>query len=182
MQRIKIYRFIKILMLIGIAVYPLRSMSQNDISGLYRVYANTIYINPDSTFSYRWMFDTVQEWARGKWSIKNDTIYFKMIPIYDTLIYSDKNGIKVTKIVLSDDEKKEIIIMPLSKYPFNPNESIYHQGSYYFPKKLFFRDNKLFEINSKGKLVKKKYRGFMTTKRFPPWYVKVKEIENIGKR
>lgn len=81
-----------------------------------------------------------------------------------TLIYSDENGIKGTKVVLSDDEKQEIIALPLSKYPFNPNESMDHQGGYYYPKKLLFRDNKLFEINTKGKLIKKKYRGFMTKK------------------
>ncbi|ETZ21824.1 hypothetical protein [Pedobacter sp. V48] len=165
MQHIKLcYRFIKVLMLIGVAIYPLRSLSQNELSGCYRVYANTIHINPDSTFRYIWRFDLIHEWATGRWSVENDTIYFKMIPVYDTLIYSDENGIKVTKVVLSDDEKQEIIAFPLSKYPFNPNESMDHQGGYYYPKKLLFRNNKLYEINTKGKLIKKKYRGFMTRK------------------
>jgi hypothetical protein len=106
----------------------------------------TLRINANSTFSYKWNGHNISSWSNGKWKINNDTVYFKVIPIFDTV---RKSGVKDT-LILSLDEKPELIT--------ERNGSISHflssraQNNIPINDKLYFDGKKLIEIKRNGKL------------------------------
>ncbi len=60
--------------------------AQKGLTGLYKDYfGNTIKINTDSTFEHKWNFDMQSSWVIGIWSRKDDTVFFSMVPVYDTV-------------------------------------------------------------------------------------------------
>jgi hypothetical protein len=62
------------------------NIEQKNIEGeYYNHFGSNLKINSDKTFLYTWSFDLASSWSKGKWEIKNDTIYFQIIPVYDTL-------------------------------------------------------------------------------------------------
>jgi len=68
-------------------------------------------INPDATFKYSWHFDLQGSWTKGTWRVNNDTVYFHMIPIYDTIRYKGRDNRMVDSLILSVDEKSGQITM-----------------------------------------------------------------------
>jgi len=65
--------------------------AQNKVAGHYSNYfGGSLNIAPDSTFKYSWHFDLQGSWTKGKWRITKDTVYFDMIPVYDTVSYATK--------------------------------------------------------------------------------------------
>lgn len=137
--------------------------------GKYQDYfGNNIEIRSDSTFSYSWHFDLEASWSKGTWSIKNDTVYFKTIPINDTLRYKNNDGKFVDSLVLSDEEKPKLITTPNTIGMLSSGG----QNRQPCPDKLFYRKDKLFDINKDGKLITKKIRGFWSKKKWDPWYFK----------
>jgi hypothetical protein len=147
-------------------------INRSNFVGHYRDYfGNHIDINSDSTFKYSYFFDLMSSWTRGTWRKKNDTIYLKTILIYDTLKYKEGNGKFVDSLVLSKDEKPELITSPDITGMFSAGG----QNRVLCPNKLFFDNNKLFCVDSNGKLIKKKVKGFWTAKKWDPWYFK--EVE-----
>ncbi len=144
----------------------------NELIGKYQNYFGShIQINEDSTFSYSWHFDLMSSWSKGRWSIKNDTLYLKTIPIYDTLSYTDKTGKMVDSLVLSDDDKPERVTTP----NFIGMLSAGGQNRQACPDKLFYDGEKLFGITKQGRLIKEKLMGFWSKQKWVPWYFK--EIE-----
>lgn len=129
-------------------------------------FGSQLKINSDSTFLYNWHFDTASSWTQGKWVMQNDTIYFKVIPVFDTLRRTQKKD----TLILSIDRKPELIT--------ERNGSITHfvsTGGQNFQKmnlKLYFKDDKLFEIKKNGKLVTKKKKEFWQHKEYDTWFVK----------
>src|SRR5688572_9887456 len=82
--------------------------AQNKIIGRYRDYfGSRIELTSDNTFKYTWHFDLSYSWTKGIWSLKNDTVYFHMIPTYDTIIYNNNDGTSTSKLNLSGDEIPE---------------------------------------------------------------------------
>ena len=151
--------------------FPVHGQNKNaNFIGKYRDYfGSEIIINRDSTFKYTWHFNLFSSWSNGKWTIKSDTIYLKTIPIYDTLTYTNSNGKLVDSLVLSDDEHPKRI------YPtIITNNGLLGGGQNHrpCPERLFYRDNKLYAFTDKGKLVRKKVRGFWSRKKFDPMYHK----------
>ncbi len=127
----------------------------------------------DSTFKYKWHFDLASRWAEGRWGFENDTIYFKFILVYDTLRYQNTGSLTAAdSLVLSMDEKAEAI---------TPQEyaaaqlSSGGQNMTSIREKLYYRHGKLFGIDSKGKIVRKKERGLLSKKKYPSYYVRKKE-------
>ncbi|MCG9899329.1 MAG: hypothetical protein MH132_04960 [Hydrotalea sp.] len=86
--------------------------AQNKLTGRYRDYfGNRIQLNSDSTFKYTWHFDMQSSWTKGIWWLKGDTIYFQMIPVYDTISKTNSNKITTDSLVLSQDETPERLFL-----------------------------------------------------------------------
>ena len=165
----------KILTTDALLLLSLNLFAQKNIVGRYRDYfGSRIELNADSTFKYTWHFDLSSSWTKGTWSSKNDTIYFHMIPTYDTVSYKSNNGTSADKLILSVDETAER--MTPEQYA-GMGLSSGGQNIHPCPDKLFFKKQKLFAIKD-GKLVKKKVKGFWTKKKWRPWFFKV-TTENL---
>jgi len=117
---------------------------------------------------YKWRFDLSSSWTKGKWKINNDTIYFTKIPVLDTLKYKHAKSLVTDSLVLSLDENAESITTEeYISYQLTSGG----QNRHSMPNKLFYRNGRLYSIDEKGKLIKKKVEGFGTKKRFVPWYI-----------
>ncbi len=141
--------------------------SPKDIEGEYYDYfGSKLKLNSDSTFLYNWNFDLASSWSTGKWKISNDTIYFTIIPVFDTL----RVPLKKDTLVLSMDQQPELIT--------DKNSLIVHflsaggQNREKMSSKLFYKDNKLYEIGKRGKLITEKRKQFWTDKKHETWFVK----------
>jgi hypothetical protein len=133
---------------------------QNRYIGEWNDYwGNSFEIKPDSTFKFAWHFDLIGQWANGSWTIKNDTIYFKFVPVYDTIKYSSSFALE-----LSDDETSSVSV-PTHIAQLSSGG----QDTARMPRSLFYRDDKLFTINSKGKLIKNKEKGWYG--KWHLWYI-----------
>ena len=162
----------KILTIILLLTLSFSLFAQDKIVGHYRDYfGSRIQLNTDSTFKYSWSFDLSVSWTKGTWLLKNDTVYFHMIPTYDTISYKNNNGTSADKLILSVDETSDRLTpdqyagMGLSSGGQNIQPS---------PDKLFFKGQKLFAIKN-GKLVKKRVKGFGANKKWSPWFFKSDE-------
>ena len=167
--------------------------AQNKLTGRYRDYfGNRIQLNSDSTFKYTWHFDMQSSWTKGIWRLKGDTIYFQMIPIYDTISKINSNQITTDSLVLSQDETPErIFLQTMTTTSVNINSTektipkIYHdnlgallssggQNKRYYLEKLIVKNGRLYQIIN-GKPHRKKVKGFWTNKKWPTWYFKSDE-------
>ena len=138
----------------------------NKVVGKYQNhFGQTLQINQDSTFVSIWNFHLGESWISGKWRIKNDTIYFKIIPILDT-IRSQGN---MDKLILSVNQKPELIVE--ENFSISHLMSNYIQNQHGLDTILFYENDRLYSISRKGKLIKKK-RPFMSDKKFDPWFIK----------
>jgi len=140
---------------------PLKTIAQNNYLGEWNDYwGSSFNIKSDSTFEFSWHFDLFERWSNGVWIIKNDTIYFRVVPVYDTLKYSSGYS-----LVLSEDEKPKVFIPKILV-----TENARKQDSTDMPTKLFYQKDKLYTIGKNGKLIKKKTKKWKA--RFPFWYVR----------
>jgi len=160
----------KVLSLFPFLLFSIQLTAQKKYVGNYHTYfGNRIEIYHDSTFKYIFNLDTESSWTKGTWKVHSDTIYFKMIPIYDTVVYKDSaETLRIDSLVLSSDQTPERISSLESISGFL---SSYGQNRHPFPDKLFFSNDKLFYIQG-GKLVRQRMKGFWTTKKYVPWYIK----------
>jgi hypothetical protein len=133
---------------------------QNHYIGEWNDYwGNSIEIKADSTFKFKWRFDLILDWTNGTWTINNDTMYFKFVPVYDTLKYSNSYALE-----LSDDEIPSVSLTShIAEY------TVGGQDTSKMPKKLFYRDDKLFTIKTNGKLIKRKDKGWYG--KWHLWYI-----------
>ena len=143
--------------------------AQDKIIGHYRDhFGNSIQLNADSTFKYQWNFDLASSWTKGTWSLKNDTVYFHMISIYDTLRRQKSNDMVTDTLILSTNEVSEHISP--DQYPAMFLSSGGQNRSTH-PKKLLFKKNRLYNIKN-GELETKKQKSFWDGKKWNPWYFK----------
>jgi hypothetical protein len=132
----------------------------------YDYFGSKLKISSDSTFLYEWNFDLSSSWSKGKWRISNDTIYFSIIPVFDTLRIPNKKD----TLLLSVDQKPELIT--------DKNSSIIHflssggQNRQEMSSKLFYKDDKLYEIGKRGKLITEKKKQFWINEKHETWFVK----------
>ncbi|MFI5161898.1 MAG: hypothetical protein ACHQHN_11510 [Sphingobacteriales bacterium] len=160
-----------LLFLIGLLVSCAAHAQSNNtkLIGKYQDYfGNEIVINSDSTFRYAWHFDLFSSWSNGKWSIKNDTIYFRTILVYDTVSYTNANGKIADRFIIANNE------IPKRVYPSITDNSFLSWGQNHkpCPDKLFYKDDKLYGIKKSGKLIRKKVRTFWDNKKSYPMYFK----------
>lgn len=141
--------------------------AQSGVTGHYQDYfGGALNIDADSTFKYSWSFDLMASWTKGKWTKTKDTLFFIMIPVYDTVRQTLKNGEVVDSLVLSRDEIPERITL-------DPNV-LYSGGQNIrpFPTKLLYKKKRLYEIDKNGKPYKKWRRGVWSTHKWPLWFKK----------
>ena len=143
--------------------------AQDKISGRYRDYfGSRILLNSDGSFKYTWNFDLASSWTKGTWKLQGDTVFFTMVPTYDTLSYINSNNITADSLILSTDEtperftKEHFAAMLLSSGG---------QNRMNYPEKLLFKKGRLYKIQE-GKLVTKKQKGFWSNKKWDPWFFK----------
>ena len=105
-------------------------------------------------------------WTKGIWNVQNDTIFFKMIPIYDTLRKENSKGFVVDTLILSDDEIPERVILIRSAIF---QHSLGGQNRMAYPEELLFKKGRLYKIKN-GSLVLNKSKGYSTRKKFNQWY------------
>lgn len=135
----------------------------------YRDYfGSRIELNADSTFKYTWQIDLSASWTKGTWSLLRDTVYFHMVPTYDTVSYKNNDSTSTDKLILSVDETAER--MTQEQYATMGLLSG-RQNVQTYPDKLFFKKGRLYKIYN-GRLVVNKQKGFWTNKKWNPWYFK----------
>jgi hypothetical protein len=159
----------RILIITLLLTLPLNLFAQDKIAGRYRDYfGSRILLNSDKTFKYTWNFDMSASWTKGTWTLISDTVYFHMVPTYDTLYQKNTIGNTYDSLILSTDETPErftqtqLLAMGLSSGG---------QNRMNYPGKLLFRRGRLYKIQD-GKLVTKKQKGFWTRKKWSPWFFK----------
>ena len=154
--------------------------AQSKVVGRYRDYfGNRIELKTDNSFKYNWNFDMAASWTKGTWTLINDTIYFRMIPIFDTLSRSNGSNLAVDTLILSDDEFAQRITEMQS---LGAALSSGGQNRQTYPAKLLFKKERLYKIQD-GKLLIKKQKGFWSSKKWDTWYFKSedsKPTHNIG--
>ena len=132
---------------------------ENILGEYYNYFGSKLKINSDSTFQYSWSFDTQSCWTKGKWKVKHHIVYFEIIPIYDTLRRKGKQD----TLILSADEIPNLVTndTALPDYFFGSGQINCHMSL-----RLYYKDDKLIEIDDKGKLITNKVHGDNT------WYVR----------
>ncbi|MFC6997571.1 hypothetical protein [Rufibacter roseus] len=158
----------KVCLLILICVTVIQVYAQRQYSGVYyNHFGEEIELNPDSTFLHTWRFDLSSSWTQGSWRVVDDTVYFRIVPVYDTVRQENRRD----SLVLSLDLLPEVI---------SPEHYSLHglfsggQNIRKIPEKLFYSKDRLLHINNKGKLQKKKVKGTWTLKKHVPWFKKRK--------
>ena len=137
---------------------------QENIAGKYVGAHKSILLNKDFTFQFVTNTDMSSRWAKGKWESRNDTIYFTVIPIYDTIrIIGQKE-----KIYLSPDTEPNL---------YTNSEQITRSRGSQTQKlnKLFYKKNILYEIDSTGNLKTDKEKLDWYLGLYDPWYTKMNE-------
>lgn len=141
------------------------------VVGEYQTHGSTIKLKADYTYEYKWSAHMIGGWSKGNWTMKNDTIYFEPILVYDTLrrvgqqdslLLSGSNG---ATLIVADAENEWY-------YPKRVGEQTTN-----IPKKYFYKNDKLYVVQKNGKLdLKKQQDSFWINSPFyDPWYEKVKK-------
>jgi hypothetical protein len=143
--------------------------AQDRIIGRYRDYfGSRILLNSDNSFKYTWNFDMSASWTKGTWTLTGDTVYFHMVPTFDTLSQTNSNGIPSDTLILSTDEIPERFTQTQFSAMLLSSGG---QNRMTYPDKLLFKKGRLYKIQN-GKLVVKKQKGFWTGKKWDPWFFK----------
>jgi hypothetical protein len=158
----------KIALRIALMTLPLYSSGQETIIGFFRgSFGHHLKINKDSSFHFRWLFDTQESWSQGVWTKVGDTIYLTVIPKYDTLKKFTQSGIAVDTLVLATYSRP----MTAIEVALSNNAT---QNREMPPAALFYRKGRLYLVEN-SQIDRSKRKGFWTDKRFPTWYIRSKE-------
>ena len=153
-----------IILLTNLAV----AKAQKEYAGSYTQAFQTLIIKNDSTFRYSYRTHIRTSWNVGTWRVNNDTIYFKVVPVMDTLYYTNASKVKLWyELVLSDDDKNDVSTTIIIK----PNDKFNLQTINSGPTLLYFKRNKLFYI-IQGKLLLGKTQHYLLRRKLKNWFVK----------
>jgi len=166
-----------IIILLVLAIQETLLQGQNNVSGTYRNYfGSKLILNSDFTYKYTYAFDLFSSWSIGKWTLRKDTILLTNVVVFDTITthcisenVEKKFYNKKPELIISLDEKPEAISDLDAGLGTLCSGG---QNKYPQPIKLFYENNKLYEIRANGKLKRKKIKGFMSREKFDPYYFK----------
>jgi hypothetical protein len=133
-------------------------------------HGSKIEFRSDSTFLHTYRFDMISSWSSGKWSVKNDTVFLTMIPVYDTVKVFNKNG----AFTHYDKAKADSPI---------PKMQVRHDGvatastgkwQNYLPTppKLYLKNGRLYNVDEKGNPIQKKVFNEATGNKQYTYYTK----------
>lgn len=127
-------------------------IAQNKIAWHYRDYfGSRLELNADNSFLYTWSFDLTVLWTKGRWELKDDTIYLHPIPVYDTVGIRPANGsISDTLVLSSNDIPERFTPTTFSTAPLSSGA----QNIRNYPEKLLLKKGRLYRIKN-GSIVTK---------------------------
>ncbi|MCK5856359.1 MAG: hypothetical protein KAG64_02650 [Bacteroidales bacterium] len=162
----------KILIILILFLFFTTSTKKNEVAGSYHDYfGSSIQLNSNHTYNYHWSLCMNHSWIQGQWEMSDDTILLNPILVFDTIYYFDSLQYKYSdSLVLSLDSIPEHITP-------NKNEGVAilsgGQNLYGSPRKLFYKDGKLFNIDKEGKVQRGKRKGFINGhKKYPTYYLR----------
>lgn len=166
-----------IIIILVLAIQETYLHGQNNVFGNYRnFFGSKLILNSDSTYKYTYAFDLFSSWSIGKWTLRKDTILLTNVIVYDTITTHCvfENGVKKfyktkPELIISLDEKPEATNDLDANLGYISGGG---QNRYSEPMKLFYKNEKLYEIKADGKLKRKKIKGFMSREKFYPYYFK----------
>jgi hypothetical protein len=137
----------------------------DDVVGNYsNQIGSTLVLKKDYTFAEDYNIHMYADWCNGRWTRLKDTIYLTTVPIYDTL----KLPYRPDSLVLSQTREPKVIT--------DENEFVISRLScsqYIRPnRKFLFRKNRLYVIDSLGKLEIKKTFRMPNGKKYTTWFVR----------
>lgn len=148
-----------------------KAQSSKVYNGIYNDgHGSKIELRSDSTFLYTYRFDMISTWSSGKWSVKNDTMFLTMIPVYDTVKVYNKNGAFMHYDKAKADE-------PIPKMQVRYDGTVTAntdkwQNYLPNPQKLYISQGRLYTIDLKGSPVKRKSSNNATGIRKYTYYTK----------
>jgi hypothetical protein len=137
---------------------------KNNITGVYRendLGSYFIDLKKDSSYRYRYSYDTYHKFSYGIWEIRKDTLFLKPKILYDTVRLKHKDS-----LIISLDEKPDLI---LQKDNLNyksvfysismDNNMLLHAQKFQLENtiKLISKRRRLFPINRTNKKNRKDY-------------------------
>ncbi len=145
---------------------PLILEAQSKFIGHFKnSFGDDLYIRSDSFFDYERRYDMYLSWTFGEWKVRNDTIYLYMIPLFDTLNVINEDGLIKDTLLLSVNKIRERVSKAEITYSGGQNKEP-------CPEKLLYRRDKLFLIESNGKINKKKFKHIWTGKNHTTHFTK----------
>ena len=156
------------LILILLAAGPLSTGAQS-ITGHYADYfGQSLVLNRDSTFDFNWAFDMERSWTKGNWTFNNKTLFLTSSLVYDTLRTKEKSGEWTDSLVLSSDQKVDVISKLFPGYLTSGGQNRMPP-----PVKLVFRRKKLYPVSKSGQINQTKRPNFWTRKKFKQYFRRV---------
>lgn len=160
----------KILIIALLLPLSFNLFGQSPVAGHYRNYFFCdIQLHADSTFEYNWYNDLHGSWTKGTWTLKDDTVYFHIIPMYDTLSIAKGDGKTADTLILSKySTPRRVTPQQLAEITINSIE----QSRASLPDTMVFKYNRLYEIKN-GILVTDKRIVIKRGSESDPWYFKI---------
>ena len=110
-------------------------------------------------------------WSKGNWTIKNDTIHFEPILVYDTLRRVGQQD----SLLLSGSNGATLIVADAENEWYYPKRV--GQQTTNIPQKYFYKNDILYIVKKNGKLDLKKQQDsfYINSPFYDPWYEKVQK-------
>lgn len=146
------------------------SAGAQSISGLYSDhFGQSLVLNPDSTFEFRWALDMERSWTRGRWTFNNKILSLTPLLVYDTLRTRDKLGTMRDSMVLSMDQKSEVISTLYPGYLTTGGQNRIPP-----PSELAMLRGRLYHVSKSGQIYRGKRAEFWTRKKYKTYFKKIK--------
>ena len=140
---------------------------QNVVARYEDHFGYTLILKPDSSFEYTWRFDLESSWNKGRWTLNEDTLIISTVLLYDTLRTSLLSGQTHDSLVISKDEKSELI---MTLYPGYITSGC--QNRMPPPLKLYYSRNRLYRFSNTGSLDKRKLKAFWNQMKYNTWFTR----------
>ena len=152
-------------------VICLSSHGQKVVGQYQDYFGHTLILKPDSSFEFTWHLDLEGSWNKGKWSLYKDTLTLSTVLLYDTLRTSLLIGQTHDSLVVSNDQKAEVITTLYPGYI-----TTVWQNRIPPPLKLYYYRNRLYRVLNSGSLDKTKKQEFWTQKMYHTWFKKTASL------
>ncbi len=138
--------------------------TSQEIEGQYRDYfSHSIDLREDKTFLFEYRFDLSSGWAKGVWSFNESIVSLTPILVMDTL-----SGLEdIDSLVLSFNKASERVTREEYLITQLASGGQLHK---LVPEQLAYKNKRLYLLDDKRRIEKKKIRGMQSTKKRGTWY------------